>query len=425
MKLHKAGVKILGTQPESIDVAEDRKKFGQILGKLNIPSAEWGTAMSVDEALRVANKIGYPVLVRPSYVLGGRAMQIVDRDEELISYMEEAVDVSPEHPVLIDKYLANAVELDVDALCDGKDAFVAAIMEHIEEAGIHSGDSACVIPPQNLSQELKERVIEYTKALALELGTIGLINIQMAVKDGVVYILEANPRASRTVPYVSKTIGIPLAKIATKLMLGKTLKELGLKEYKEPKFASVKEVVFPFLKLQGVDPLLGPEMKSTGEVMGIDENFGKAFFKAEASAYSELPSKGNMLLTVGTMKDKLESVPIAKELANMGFKLYCTKSTREVLKKKGIESLEVPKVRANPIILDMMKKKELQLVINIHRGSHPKSDAAEIRRACVEYGIPYITTMTATKASLIAIKALVNQKISVNSLEEYYERFRD
>ena len=424
MKLHKAGVRILGTQPESIDAAEDRKKFGQILDKLKIPSAEWGTAMSVEEALEIANRITYPVLVRPSYVLGGRAMQIVDKDEELISYMKEAVDASPEHPVLIDKYLDNAVELDVDALCDGRDVFVAAIMEHIEEAGVHSGDSACVIPPQDLSKEMKERVIDYTKKLALELKTIGLINIQMAVKDNVVYILEANPRASRTVPYVSKTIGIPLAKIATKIMLGKTLKGLGLTEYKEPKFASVKEVVFPFLKLHGVDPLLGPEMKSTGEVMGIDENFGKAFFKAEAAAYSELPSKGNILITVGNLEDKLECAPIAKELAKMGFKLYCTRSTRNVFQEHGVSSLEVPKVRDNPIILEMMKKKELQLVINIHRGSHPKSDAAMIRRACVELGVPYITTMTATKASLKAIKALVNQKISVNSLEEYYREFK-
>src|SRR3989338_4623632 len=425
LRLDKAGVKILGTQPEAIDIAENRNKFGKITDELKIPSAEWGTAFSYDEALAVARRIGYPVLVRPSYVLGGRAMQIVDDDEELENYMIEAVNVSPEHPILIDKYLDNAVELDVDALCDGKDVFVAAIMEHIEEAGIHSGDSACVIPPQSLSKELKDRVIDYTKKLALELKTIGLINIQMAVKDNVVYILEANPRASRTVPYVSKTIGIPMAKIATKIMLGKTLKGLGLTEYKEPKFASFKEVVFPFLKLHGVDPLLGPEMKSTGEVMGIDENFGKAFFKAEAAAHSELPSKGNILITVGNLEEKLECAPIAKELAKMGFKLYCTRSTRNVFQEHGVSSLEVPKVRDNPIILEMMKKKELQLVINIHRGSHPKSDAAMIRRACVEYGIPYITTMTATKASLIAIKALVNQKISVNSLEEYYERFRD
>lgn len=425
IRLHKAGVRILGTQPESIDLAEDRKKFGQILDKLKIPSAEWGTAMSVKEALDVANKIKYPVLVRPSYVLGGRAMQIVDNDKELISYMEEAVEVSPEHPVLIDRYLDNAIELDVDALCDGKDVFVAAIMEHIEEAGIHSGDSACVIPPQTISKEIKERVIGYTRRLALELRTIGLINIQMAIKDGVVYILEANPRASRTVPYVSKTIGIPLAKMATKIILGKTLKELGLTEYKEPKFASVKEVVLPFLKLHGTFPSLGPEMQSTGEVMGIDENFNKAFYKAEACAGTSLPSKGNILFTVGTQKDKEELAPYAKELVDRGFKLYCTKRTREVLKQHNVESLEVPKVRDSPIILDMMRRKELNLVINIHRGTHPKSDAFKIRRAAVELDIPYITTATATKAAVKAMKALVNQKISVNSLEDYYKEFEN
>ncbi len=423
MKLHRAGVKILGTQPESIDLAEDRKKFGQVLAKLKIPSAEWGTAMSVEEALEIANRIKYPVLVRPSYVLGGRAMQIVDNDEELVSYMQEAVDISPEHPVLIDRYLSNATELDVDALSDGKEVFVAAIMEHIEEAGIHSGDSACVIPPQNLSKELKDRVIDYTTKLALELKTIGLINMQMAVKDNIIYILEANPRASRTVPYVSKTIGIPLAKMATKIMLGKTLKELGLTEYKEPKFASVKEVVFPFLKLHGVAPSLGPEMQSTGEVMGIDENFDKAFFKAEACAGTSLPLKGNILWTIGPEKDKEGLAPFAKKLVGLGFNLYCTRTTREVLEKYGIHSFEVPKIRDNPLIIEMMKRKELDLIINIHRGTHPKSDSAEIRTAAVELDVPYITTVTATKAAVNAIKALINQKVSVNSLEDYYREF--
>jgi len=423
MKLSKAGVKILGTQPSSIDTAENRDKFGAILDKLGIPSAEWGTAFSFEEALKIANKIGYPVLVRPSYVLGGRAMQIVDNDEELESYMKEAVNVSPEHPVLIDKYLANAIELDVDALCDGNSVFVAAIMEHIEEAGVHSGDSACVIPPQNISSSIKERVIDYTKKLALELGTVGLINMQMAVKDDVVYILEANPRASRTVPYVSKSVGVPLAKMATKIMLGKTLSELGLKEYKEPKFASVKEVVFPFLKLQGVIPELGPEMKSTGEVMGIDSSFDKAFFKAQAAAGANLPSKGNVLMAIGKDKHKIDAIPIAKEIIDMGFKLYCTRSTADVFKENGVESVKVPKIRDDPLILEMMKRKEIQLVINIHRGSHPKSDSSTIRRACVELDIPCITRMTATRAAISAIKALVNDKISVNSLEEYYKEF--
>ena len=298
-------------------------------------------------------------------------------------------------------------------------------MEHIEEAGIHSGDSACVIPPQNISQQIKDTVIDYTTKLALELKTIGLINIQMAIKDNVVYVLEANPRASRTVPYVSKTIGIPMAKMATKLMLGKTLRELGLTEYREPKFASVKEVVLPFLKLHGVVPELGPEMRSTGEVMGIDENFAKAFYKAESAAGTELPLKGNILFTVGKEEDKKELAPYAKQLVDIGFKLYCTRRTREVLKKYGVQSLEVPKIRDNPLILDMMKKRELDLIINIHRGTHPKEDSAKIRVAAVELNLPYITTVTATKAAVKAIKALVNDKISVNSLEDYYKEFEN
>ena len=423
MKLSKAGVIILGTQPESIDIAEDRKKFGEILNKLNIPSAEWGTAMSVEEAKQVANKIGYPVLVRPSYVLGGRAMQIVDSDEELIDYMKEAVKVNPDHPVLIDRYLVNATEIDVDALCDGDAVFVAAIMEHIEEAGIHSGDSACVLPPQTISKETKKKIIEYTERMALALKTIGLINIQYAIKDDIVYVLEANPRASRTVPYVSKSIGIPLAKMATKIILGKKLNELGLTEYKEPKFVSVKEVVFPFLKLQGVFPGLGPEMQSTGEVMGIDENFENAFYKAEASAATTLPSEGNILLTVGRHEDKEILSPYAKYLANNGFKLYCTRTTKKVLEKKGVSSVEIPKVRKNSLVLDMMKRKEIDLIINIHRGTHPKSDAFRIRRAAVDLSIPYITTVTATKAAVNAIKALAKRKISVKSLEAYYRQF--
>ena len=421
LRLDKAGVKILGTQPEAIDIAENRNKFGKITDELKIPSAEWGTAFSYDEALAVARRIGYPVLVRPSYVLGGRAMQIVDDDEELENYMIEAVNVSPEHPILIDKYLDNAVELDVDALCDGKDVFVAAIMEHIEEAGIHSGDSACVIPPQNLSKELKERVIDYTTRLALSLKTVGLINIQMAVKDDVVYILEANPRASRTVPFVSKAVGLPLAKMATRIMLGKSLKDLGLIGYREPKFVSVKEVVFPFLKLTGVIPELGPEMKSTGEVMGMDSNFAKAFFKAEAASGTTLPSEGNILITIGKDEDKIAAVPIAKQLSSMGFKLFGTRSTAECFNSNGIACETVPKIRENPLVLEMMKNKELQLVINIHRGTHPKSDSATIKRQCVELDIPYITTMTSLKPCLAAIKAQAKQKITVKSLDEYYK----
>ena len=421
--LHKAGVKVIGTHPEDMDVAEDRKKFGDILKKLAIPSSPWGTAVSVEEALKIADTIRYPVLVRPSYVLGGRAMQIVNNDEELTSYMEEAVEVSPEHPVLIDKFLSNAIELDVDALGDGEEVYVAAIMEHIEEAGIHSGDSACVIPPQRISAAIKEKVIEYTEKMAKALHVKGLINIQYAVQKDRVYVLEANPRASRTVPYVSKTIGIPLAKIATKIMLGKKLSDFGLKAYTEPSFVTVKEAIFPFLKLYGVDPVLSPEMKSTGEVMGIDDTFGKAFYKAQSAVYMPLPTKGNLLLTVGRGEDKSTFVPLAKQFSGMGFSIYCTEGTQKYLAEHGVLSKTVPKVRDDPKILEMMQNNELDLIINIPRGSKVGSDGYKIRRAAVECNIPYITTLAGTIASLDAIKSFTKGKISVNSLEEYYRRF--
>ena len=423
MSLHKAGVNVLGTHPKMVDAAEDRKKFGAILDKLEIPSAEWGTAMSTEEALKIANDIGYPVLVRPSYVLGGRAMQIVDDDEELTSYMKEAVKVSPEHPVLIDKFLDNAIELDVDAVSDKKNVFVAAIMEHIEEAGIHSGDSACVIPPQTISKEIKDAVIDYTTKIAQALEVVGLINIQYAVRNNKVYVLEANPRASRTVPYVSKTIGIPLAKIATKIMLGKKLTDFNLNAYREPNFVTVKEAVFPFLKLQGVDPVLSPEMKSTGEVMGIDSNFEKAFYKAQASAYNNLPTKGSLLLSIGRDQNKELFLPIAKEFSALGFKVYSTEGTQKYLSKNNVNVFAVPKVRDNPKILDMMKNKELDLIIIIPRGSRVGSDGYKIRRSAIELGVPLVTTISGTKASLKAIKSLTKESVSVNSLEEYYKEF--
>jgi carbamoyl-phosphate synthase large subunit len=423
MRLHEAGVNILGTSPESIDMAEDRKRFGGILDKLKIPSAEWGTALSISEALEISARIGYPVLVRPSFVLGGRAMKVVDSDEELKKYMKEAASVSPDKPVLVDKFLGNAIELDVDALCDGKEVYVAAIMEHIEEAGVHSGDSACVIPPQTISAEVKRTVIEYTTKLAKELKVIGLMNIQYAIKDGVVYILEANPRASRTVPYVSKTIGIPLAKIATKLMMGKKLSEFGLKDYKEPNFVSVKEAVFPFIKLSGVDPVLGPEMKSTGEVMGIDSDFGKAYYKAQAASYMNLPKKGNVLLSIGRDRNKDFFVPIAKDLVKLGFDVYCTEGTQEFLSSKGINAKAVPKVHEDPKIIDMMKGKKLDMIIIIPSGSGVGSDGYKIRRGCVEMGIPYVTTKPGTLAYVSAIKSFIKGDISVDNLEDYYKRF--
>ncbi len=424
MPLHKAGVKILGTHPEMVDTAEDRKKFGAILEKEGIPSAPWDTVMSTEEALKAAKKIGYPVLVRPSYVLGGRAMQIVDSDEKLQDYMKEAVKVSPEHPVLIDKFLEDAVELDVDALCDKEDVFVAAIMEHIEEAGIHSGDSACVIPPQTISKGIKEKVIDYTTRIAKALNVMGLINMQYAVKGDEVYILEANPRASRTVPFVSKTIGIPLAKIATKIMLGKKLRQLGLTEYSEPKFVTVKEAVFPFLKLVGVDPVLSPEMKSTGEVMGIDSDFGKAFFKAEESAYNNLPKKGNILMSIGRGIDKNKFIDIARGFIGLGFDIFSTEGTQKFFEEKGIKATKVPKVRDNPKIIKMMRDKELDLIIIIPRGSRVGSDGFLIRRAAIDQGVPIVTTVPGSIASLKAINALIKGDVSVNSLEEYYEMFK-
>jgi len=424
MRLHKAGVNVLGTSADGIDIAEDRKRFTEILNKHKIPQADYGTVNTEQEALETAKKLKYPVLVRPSYVLGGRAMQIVFTDEELLDYMKEAVEVSPEHPVLIDKFLNNAIEVDVDALSDTETVFVAGIMEHIEEAGIHSGDSACVIPPQTLSKEIKETIIDYTKRIAIELKVIGLINIQYAVQNGKVFVIEANPRASRTVPYVSKSIGVPLAKIATKLMLGKKLKEFGLVNYKEPNFVSVKEAVFPFLKLMGVDPVLSPEMKSTGEVMGIDEDFGKAFYKAEEAAYSTLPTKGNILLTVGRGEDKSIFLPIAKGFAELGFKLYCTEGTHKFLQRHNIQTELVPKIREDPRILHMMKNKEMDLVINIPKGSKIGSDGYKIRRAVVELNIPYITTVAGSVASLKAIKSMIKGRISINSLDGYYEQFK-
>jgi len=424
MRLHKSGVRVLGTSPENIDIAEDRKRFTEVLNKLEIPQAPCGTAFSVEEALKIANEIGYPVLVRPSYVLGGRAMEIVNDDEKVISYMEEAMEVSPEHPVLVDKFLTSSVEIDVDALCDGEDVFIAAIMEHIEEAGIHSGDSACVIPPQTISEDVINTVKEYTKKLALELNVVGLINIQYAVQGGKVFLLEANPRASRTVPFVSKTIGVPLAKIATKIMLGRKLrdfKDFNLTDYREPDFVAVKEAVFPFIKLFGVDPVLSPEMKSTGEVMGIDIDFGRAFYKAQESACMELPKGGNILLSIGRGMGKENFLPIAKNLQDIGFSIYCTGGTQRYMVENGVHANYVPKLRENTRIIDMMKSKELNLVIVIPRGSMVGSDGYMIRRACVELSIPYITTLSGAIAAIKAIKSMIAGEISVADLESYYK----
>ncbi|MEK6599317.1 MAG: carbamoyl-phosphate synthase large subunit, partial [Deltaproteobacteria bacterium] len=373
--LEKAGVKILGTSPDSIDIAEDRERFDRLLAKLKLRKPESGMARSVEGAIEVAKSIGYPVMVRPSYVLGGRAMELVYAEESLKEYMTRAVQASPEHPVLIDKFLNNAVEVDVDCISDGADVVIGGIMEHIEEAGIHSGDSACSLPPYSLSPDVIEDIRRQTYALAKELKVIGLMNIQFAVKDNAVYILEVNPRASRTVPFVSKAIGRPLAKIAAKVMLGKTLKELGLTEEAAPKHISVKESVFPFIKFPGVDTILGPEMKSTGEVMGIDRDFGRAFAKAQIAAGAKLPLKGTVFISVKD-DDKDEIIPAARKLESMGFKIIATSGTAQHLKSKGVNAEFVYKVvEGRPHIVDKIKSGEIAMVINTSFGIKAVTDS--------------------------------------------------
>lgn len=436
MKLKNAGVNILGTTPENINAAEDREEFSKLLKKLNIPQAEGGTAYTKEEALEIAKRIGYPVLVRPSYVLGGRAMQIVYSEDELIEYMEEAVKVSEEHPVLIDKFLEDAIELDVDAVCDGESVLIGAIMEHIEEAGVHSGDSATVIPPQTLPKEIIDTVIDYTAKLARALNIVGLLNVQYAVKDGVVYVLEANPRASRTVPYVSKSVGIPLAKLATKIMLGKKLEEL-IKDYDvekvaekvwiaKPKYVSIKEAVFPFQKLPGVDPVLGPEMKSTGDAIGIDKDFGRAYYKAQLSANMELPIVGNVFISVRD-RDKKHIVDVAKKLHELGFTIYATEGTAKVLRENGIPAILVKKISESPNdnILKLMRDGKMHLIINTSSGKKAKSDGYYIRRAAVDLGIPYITTIPGAKAAVKAIEAVKTGELSVYSLDELDARIKN
>ncbi|MBW9221640.1 carbamoyl-phosphate synthase large subunit [Methanothermococcus sp. SCGC AD-155-C09] len=420
MPLYNAGVKILGTSPQSIHLAEDREEFSKILKALNIPQAKGATVYNEKDALNVVEEIGgYPILVRPSYVLGGRAMEIVYSEEELKDYMKEAVKVSPEHPILIDKFLEDAIEVDVDAVCDGEDVFIGGIMEHIEEAGVHSGDSACVLPPQNLSKEIIDKIVEYTTKLSKELKVIGLINIQFAIKDGIVYVIEANPRASRTVPYVSKSIGIPLAKIATKVIIGHKLKDMGYVGLAKGKYVSVKEAVFPFQKLPGVDPVLSPEMKSTGEAIGIDTSFGKAYYKAQLSANMRIPTSGKVFISVKD-KDKKHILEIAKEFKELGFDIVSTKGTGEIIREGGIEVKIVKKISEGSTgnILQLIQDGEIDLIINTASGSKAKSEGYYIRRAAVEFNIPYITTIQGALSTIKAIHAIKEGDIGVYSLNE-------
>lgn len=419
--LANAGVKILGTPYESIDRVEDRELFAEVLEKLHIRQAPYGTANSFEEAKEIAQRITYPVLVRPSYVIGGRAMEIVYDDNELEEYMKEAVKVSPEHPILVDKFLEDAIELDVDILCDGEDVFIAGIMEHIEEAGVHSGDSACVIPPQTIPEHILDTIRESSKKLALELDVKGLMNIQYAVKldEERVYIIEANPRASRTVPFVSKAIGVPLAKIATWIMTGSKLKDFGLTKEIKIDHVAVKESVFPFLKLPESDTVLGPEMKSTGESIGIDENFGMAFYKSQLSAGMDLPKSGKIFISVKD-SDKKKILPIAEKADELGFELVATGGTADAAPGVNIEKIKKVS-QGSPNIREAILNKEIDLIINTSEGKQSAKDGYIIRRLAIELGIPYVTTLAGARAALNAIEAVQNNAIKVKSLNEYID----
>ena len=417
--LANAGVKILGTPYESIDRVEDRELFAELLEKLHIHQAPYGTANSFEEAKEIAERITFPVLVRPSYVIGGRAMEIVYDNTELEEYMKEAVKVSPEHPILVDKFLEDAIELDVDILCDGEDVFIAGIMEHIEEAGVHSGDSACVIPPQTIPEHILDTIRENSTKLALELDVKGLMNIQYAVKldEEMVYIIEANPRASRTVPFVSKAIGVPLAKVATWIMNGAKLKDFGLDKEIKIDHVAVKESVFPFLKLPESDTVLGPEMKSTGESIGIDESYGMAFYKSQLSAGMDLPKEGKIFISVKEA-DKKKIRPIAEKATNLGFEIAATAGTGDAT---GLDTVEkVKKVsEGSPNIRDAILNKEIDLIINTSEGKQSAQDGYIIRRLAIELGIPYVTTLAGARAVLNAIEAVQNSEINVKSLNKY------
>lgn len=417
--LAEEGIQILGTAHESIDRVEDRERFTEVLNLLKIPQADYGIAYSFEDASKVAEKIGFPVLVRPSYVLGGRAMEIVYDDIELKEYMKEAVKISPEHPILVDKFLEDAIEIDVDALSDGKDVFIGGIMEHIEEAGVHSGDSACVIPPQSISEDVLQIIKEYTIKLALELNVVGLMNIQYAVKDNIVYIIEANPRASRTVPFVSKAVGVPLAKIAAKLIVGHKLKDLGLLNDIKIDHVAVKESIFPFIKLPAADSILGPEMKSTGESMGIDENFGVSYYKAQLSAGMEFPKKGKLFISVRD-SDKNNIRDIVENAESLGFELVATRGTANAV-EKYVKIGTIRKVsQGSPNIRDAVVNGDIDLIINTPSGKQSADDGYYIRRLAVELGIPYVTTLAGARAVLNAIEHVKEGDIEVKSLNKYH-----
>jgi len=421
-RLEAAGVRILGTSPESIDIAEDRRRFEAIARELGVTQPPAGTATSTDEAVAIATRIGYPVLVRPSYVLGGRAMEIVYDEGTLRSYFQKAARVAPEHPVLIDQFLEDAFEADVDAIADGTTCMIGGVMQHIEDAGVHSGDSACVLPPYLVGDREVEEMKRHTRALAEALGVIGLINVQFAIRDGVVYCLEVNPRGSRTVPFVSKATGVALARLAAGVVIGRSLAELGFTDQVDLPYVAVKEAVFPFTKLPGVDTLLGPEMRSTGEVMGIADSFGWAFAKAQIAADGALPTHGAIMVTVND-RDKPTVAPIARRFHEMGFKVYATGGTARFLQKRGIPAEPVRKVwEGRPNAVDLMVDGNIQLLINTPLGKFSQRDDYALRRAALMQRVPYTTTMSAASAACDAIIALRSSPGDVLSLQERYAR---
>jgi carbamoyl-phosphate synthase large subunit len=420
--LERAGAPILGTSPDSIDRAEDRERFKEVLEKLGLRQPPNGAARSTDEAVRIAAEIGYPVLVRPSYVLGGRAMQIVYDEERLRRYMREAVSASPEHPVLVDKFLDDAIEVDVDAVSDGHQVVIGGVMEHIELAGVHSGDSACSLPPRSLSPAIQDEIRRQTVALARELNVVGLMNVQFAVKGGEVYVLEVNPRASRTVPFVSKAIGAPLAKIAARVMAGKTLREIGFTKEIVPAHVSVKEAVFPFIKFPGVDTVLGPEMKSTGEVMGVDTSFPLAFAKSQIAAGTLLPTQGTALLSIRD-GDKPATLAIARRLLENGFSLMATSGTATFLQNAGITVESVKKVaEGSPHVVDAIRDGKVSLVINTIDGAQSLEDSYSIRRTALECRVPYTTTIAGAGAVAEGIAQLRSGLLTVRPLQEYHKK---
>jgi carbamoyl-phosphate synthase large subunit len=414
-----AGVKIIGTSPETIDMAEDRDRFRKLMDQLGIPMPASGMASTLTEALEIANEIGYPLMVRPSYVLGGRGMEVVHDEEMLQRYVAAAVGVTPERPILIDKFLENAVECEADAISDGTDAFVPAVMEHIEFAGIHSGDSACVIPPISLSARHIDTICDYTRKIAVAFNVVGLMNIQYAVAGDVVYILEANPRASRTVPLVSKVCNISMARLATQVMLGKKLADLDLKTRPIPHFG-VKEAVFPFNMFQEVDPLLGPEMRSTGEVLGLADSFGLAFYKAEEAVQQVLPNEGTVLITVNP-GDQDRVLEAARAFRDLGFSIKATDGTYRSLAEHGVEAESILKLHeGRPNIVDGIKNEEIQLIINTPSGKLSQHDDSYIRKAAIKYKIPYITTIPAAVAAAKGIAAFRKGHGRAKSLQDYH-----